>query len=185
MSAAIFRSTSLDPLLLGLFWTLIAALVFAVSPGARLAAEKRAKAPDASPTIRTITPVFDQLVSFPLPKSFVPVYQTSNQAQYIQESVPVGETVEDWTQMITLTGHKGLALKQNVSAQFIAGQFVSTFQKLCPSSFSGVNMGPLKIDSVDSASVVISCGDVAKTTPPFNKISESTLLMVVRGRHDF
>ncbi len=59
-------------------------------------------------TIRSITPVFSQLVMFSFQPGFKPVFQNTHGGSYIQEAVPNGETVDRWTQMITLTGARGM-----------------------------------------------------------------------------
>src|SRR6266498_2177126 len=73
-------------------------------------------------SIKTITPIFGQLVVFSLPKGFKPVFEDRNSSQYIQESVLDGETTKKWSQMITITGAKGLASNPNVTPQIFANK---------------------------------------------------------------
>jgi hypothetical protein len=54
-----------------------------------------------------VTPIFSQLVALTYPSGFRPAFENATSVFYIQEAVPVGETVEKWSQMITLTGTKG------------------------------------------------------------------------------
>src|SRR5207244_3534221 len=74
--------------------------------GALFASAASAQAP-APAAFTVISPVFGQLVAFSMPSSFVVVSENANGPNYIREAVPKGETVDRWTQMITLTGVKG------------------------------------------------------------------------------
>src|SRR5258705_12772525 len=69
------------------------------------AASAQAPAPAA---FRVISPIFGQLVTFSMPANFVVVSENSNGPSYIREAVLKGETVNRWTQMITVTGAQGL-----------------------------------------------------------------------------
>src|SRR5262245_31873776 len=55
-------------------------------------------------SVKAIMPVFSQLVMFSVPAGFIPAFQNTNGPAYIQEWVPAGETVNKWSQMITVTG---------------------------------------------------------------------------------
>lgn len=59
----------------------------------------------------SITPVFSQLLVFTLPKGFRPVIQNVNGPAYIQVSVLAGETLQQWTQSVTVIATKGVASK--------------------------------------------------------------------------
>src|SRR3954471_11264879 len=59
-------------------------------------------------SVAVVTPVYSQLVRFSFPAGFTPAYQNDTGSYYIQESVLEGQTVQKWSQMITLTGSKGL-----------------------------------------------------------------------------
>lgn len=56
-------------------------------------------------------PVYHQIVAFPLPAPFDPApdYEAEQDGRYLLENVPPGETVEDWSQMLTLAGARGAA----------------------------------------------------------------------------
>ncbi|MCX7180827.1 MAG: hypothetical protein NTX56_19355 [Proteobacteria bacterium] len=64
--------------------------------------------------VKTITPIFGQLLMFSFPKGFKPAFEDAKGAQYIQESVLDGETTAKWSQMLTVTGAKGLASNPGV-----------------------------------------------------------------------
>jgi hypothetical protein len=56
-----------------------------------------------------ISPIYGQLVRFSMPSNFAVAFENARDGNYIREAVLKGETVQAWTQMITVTGAKGLA----------------------------------------------------------------------------
>jgi hypothetical protein len=133
-------------------------------------------------SVKTISPIFGQLVSFSFPKGFTTVFENTKGTQYIRESVLTGESTEKWSQMVTITGAKGLASNPNVTPQVFANGMAGGFKKACPTSFSGTGLGAFKLGSFDAFAAVISCG-VANPTGDLH--SESTLLIVVKGKSDY
>ena len=62
--------------------------------------------------VTAISPIFSQLVRFTMPSNFTVVFENTNGPSYIREAVPKGETTEQWTQMITVSGARDAATKQ-------------------------------------------------------------------------
>jgi hypothetical protein len=129
----------------------------------------------------TISPIFGQLVMFSLPAEFATVNEQSNDRQYIREAVLKGETVDRWTQMITVTGAKGLATNPQMSAQYFAAQIAGGFQKACPNTFSVKPMGEVKISEREAFVAVASCGKVDTSA---DKHSETALILAIKGVED-
>jgi len=134
-------------------------------------------------SVRTITPIFSQLVTFSLPKGFVPKFENTKGGNYIQESVLKGESVKKWSQMITVTGAKGLSSNPNVTPRRFADGIAGGFKSLCPDSLSTMNFGEGKIGSNDAFAAVVSCG--IANSPGEEPYSESVLLIVVKGENDY
>ena len=129
----------------------------------------------------TISPIFSELVMFSLPAEFTTVNDQSNDHQYIREAVLKGETVDQWSQMITVTGAKGLATEPQMSAQYFAAQIAGGFQKACPNTFSVKPMGEVKISEHDAFVAVASCGKVDTSA---DKHSETALIVAIKGVAD-
>jgi hypothetical protein len=91
--------------------------------GVLLASSASAQAP-APAAFTVISPIFGQLVTFSMPAGFVAVAENTNGPNYIREAVLKGETATSWTQMITVTGAKGLAGNPKVSPVTVAGSIV-------------------------------------------------------------
>jgi hypothetical protein len=125
-----------------------------------------------------ISPIFGQLVRFQMPLSFVVMYENTKGTQYTREAVPKGETVERWTQMITVTGYKGLAANANVTPEKFAGGIAGGFKRLCPDSFAAKGLGATKFSGADAYVAIAGCGAVGNR-------SEAVLVAVVKGATDY
>ncbi len=132
-------------------------------------------------SVAAVTPVYSQLVMFTYPAGFKPAYAKDAGTQYIQEYVLDGETVEKWSQMVTLTGAKGLAESQEVTPQRLLEHIAGGFQRSCPSSFVAQAIGSLKISGHDAFVALAGCGTVSTGAPR----SEVAILLAIKGTADY
>jgi hypothetical protein len=132
-----------------------------------------------NPTAFTvISPIFGQLVAFSMPMNFISVYEKTTGPSYIREAVPKGETAEHWTQMITVTGAKGLASSPNATPEKFAGYFADGFKNACPDTFAAEGLGATRFGGYDAYVVIASCGRV-------DQRSESALIVTIKGSADY
>jgi hypothetical protein len=139
----------------------------------------------AEPQLAAITPVFTQLVMFSLPpefKSSKPTYEKNSGSFYIREQVPEGETLGNWSRMITLTGTRGLAANPNATPQAMLARMSADFQRNCPDTFSTVAPGSQKVDGYDAYEVIASCGRMQSGRDFY---SESAIMLTVKGSNDY
>jgi hypothetical protein len=141
-------------------------------------AESAAAAPES---FTVISPVFGQLVRFSMPARFATVHENTKDAFYIREAVLKGETVNQWSQMITITGAKGLASAPSFSAQNLAASIAGGFKKACPESFAAKGLGETKFGDQDAYVAVAGCGKVDTSA---DKHSETALIVAVKGTSD-
>lgn len=170
----------MNPMLRKLLLATVLSALSAFTPAQAATEDAAAAAP--RPAMRTITPVFGQLVSFTLPAGFVPAFTDGNKDQYIQESVPTGESVEKWSQMITLTGARGLAANPDLTPVKFAAGMLGGFKRVCPNSLGVTGLGPVRIGPHEGFAAVMSCGTAGPAATPY---SESMLLIVVKGSNDY
>ena len=145
-------------------------------------AQQKPKASHGAPAISVITPVFSQLVKFNLPGNFNPLAasEQANGNAYIQEHVLPGETVDKWTQMLTLTGAKNVVIEHpDATPKNVALFLANGFQQACPSSFSSKEIYDGKLNGRDTFTMIASCG-----TAPNTKHSEAAVITVVKGDKD-
>lgn len=131
-----------------------------------------------------VTPVFNNIVAFTMPADFKPAFETTNKDGYINESIPKDQTLEDWKQMISLTGAKDFKSKEGASPSKVLNYVANGFKESCPDSFSGVNLGIDQIDGRKAAAGVVSCGKLKKnnSSEPY---SETAMVLVLEGDKDY
>ena len=150
--------------------------------GALLAASSASAQNPAPAAFTVISPIFGQLVAFSMPQAFVTVFENTKGTNYIREAVLKGETVNDWTQMITVTGAKGTAANPKVSPESFASSMAGGFKSACPDSFTAKGFGPVKFGDQDAYVAVASCGRVESSA---DKHSETALVVSVKGSADY
>lgn len=144
-----------------------------------LAAAAQAQAPQS---FRVILPIFGQLVSFAMPSDFAAVFEDTKGGHYIREAVLKGETPEHWTQMISVTGEKGMTLTAGASPQGFAGTIAGGFKTACPDSFAARPFGVLKFGRFEGFGAVIGCGRIDSGP---TRHSETALLITIKGASDY
>ena len=141
-----------------------------------------AQTPTNSPALmKSVSTVFSQQVFYNIPAGFNSQLLNEQAAanSYIHERVMNGETLQNWTQVITVTGIKDLALNKQVLPMSLVGAMVTDFKNACPDSFNGVKL----LDSATGngtpvAAAVLSCGTIKGK-------SETTLVTVFKGTQDY
>lgn len=73
--------------------------------------------------VTVVAPVFDRIAAFALPDGFASAFEDAQPGFYIHESVPAGETVDAWSQMITLTAAAAPGLSAEAAAQSIGAGY--------------------------------------------------------------
>ena len=101
---------------------------------------------------------------------------------YIREAVLKGETPERWTQMITVTGEKGMTLAKGATPEGLAGSIAGGFKSACPDSFAARPFGAMSFGRYEGFAAVIGCGRVDSGP---TRHSETALLVVVKGSTDY
>jgi hypothetical protein len=135
--------------------------------------------------VKTVMPIFSQLVEFSLPPGFQKANEKATAKNYILELVLQGETYSHWTQMITVTGEKDLAInKPQLTPQEFAEGIAKSFKSECSTTFShgkAINCNS-QVDGFESFIVVLSCGS---HVIPEGAVRETTLFFVIKGKRDF
>ena len=147
--------------------------------GAMLGTAALAEGP---PAFRVISPIFGQLVTFSMPSAFVVIGENTNGPSYIREAVLKGETADHWTQMITVTGAKGMVANPKASPEVLAASIAGGFKSACPDTFAAKGVGPAKFGDQDGYVALASCGSVVSAP---DKHSETALIVAVKGSTDY
>ena len=120
-----------------------------------------------------VAPIYSQLVAVAVPAGFQAGFENERQGSYILELTPAGETVDQWTQLITVTGEKGGAAQ--MTATDMAASIGRGYQDACPTSFAARS---LPVPNVRGAAEVfagyLGCGSV-------KGVSEAMVFLVIKG----
>jgi hypothetical protein len=134
-------------------------------------------------------PVWSEILNLSYPIGFHSDYELTHGGNYMIELVPKGETATQWTQMVTVTGAKGLASNPNFDeAKKFSYFMASGFKKSCPDTSSLQAIGPTKISGHDAYVAWAGCGTVIPdgSGPRGESIhSESALIVSIRGTNDY
>lgn len=153
----------------------------ALMSGAAMAQNPGANRNGAPASFTVISPIYGQLVRFAMPSGFAVVFENARENSYIREAVLKGETAKAWTQMITVTGAKGLAAAPNYSPQGHAGRIADGFKRACPESFAARGIGAMKFGDRDAFVALAGCGRVNSSAGGH---SETALIVAVGGDAD-
>lgn len=133
--------------------------------------------------VTTIIPIFSQLVAINFPDGFKSVSEkTTPPFSYTWEAVLKGETIRQWSQMITITGGKGLVSNPTLNPQLFLARIAGGFKTACPNSFSAKGVGAEKISGYDAFVALTGCGSVQYDGNPH---SEAALLIGIKGSNDY
>lgn len=130
----------------------------------------------------TIIPIFHQLVGFTLPAPFKVAFEETRKDIYTREHVPEGETVDEWTRMIRLTGTQGLAYNRAATPQAWLQALARGFQVHCPDTYVLLELGPQAGISQPSFVTVVGCGRV---TSGGKAHSEIAVMLAIQGTDDY
>ncbi|MDP2063807.1 MAG: hypothetical protein Q8Q63_01960 [Phaeovulum sp.] len=137
---------------------------------------------------RAVAPVFGQVVAFDVAAPFGPLaaFENATADSYILEFVPAGDTLEVWSQMLTLTGARGLvgAATTGAEAQALARQFGDAlgrgYSAACPET---LHAETFEVAAIAGARAVfgayLGCGTVVGTDH-----SEAVVFLVLVGASD-
>lgn len=131
---------------------------------------------------RVVTPVFHRLVAFSLPAPFKEGFERTTGNIYVREHVPEGETVDEWSRMITLSGVQGMAYSPEATPQEYLQALARGFQRHCPDTYVALDLGPQPLAREPSFATVVSCGRI---TSGGKAHSETSVMLAIRGSDDF
>jgi hypothetical protein len=128
-----------------------------------------------------VAPVFSQIVAFTAPDGFQDGDEINNGPSYLHEIVPNGETVNAWSQMITLSGAKDRATGNPAADAVAFAQLLADgYKGACPDSFTAEQLNaPAITGAVASFAFYVGCGTVQGS-----EVSESMVALVIVGSHD-
>ena len=125
--------------------------------------------------LQALTQVYSRIGAYGLPDNFVAAFEDIKPGFYIQEAVPAGENLQDWTQMLTMTGaESGATAAPEAQAQ----QMAQGFAAACPDTISATALPAPAIPGARAVFAAhIACGNAGGR-------AEEMLLFVFTGAQD-
>jgi hypothetical protein len=133
------------------------------------------------PSVAAIAPIFGQLVMMSQPAYFKVGFEKTTDDRYIREAVPADQTIEQWREMITVTGAKGLASNPAITPLGVVQNLAAGFEKSCPDTFVVKPLGGTKYGAHDVFLALASCGTVKAAATTY---SETALIIAIKGAAD-
>lgn len=130
------------------------------------------------------TKIYNQKIEFNVPEGWNPVFENTTPEHYILEFVPKGQTKEEWSEMFTVQGFKGLA--QKVEPQILLAITGKTHKDLCGDQMVFNLMEPTVVSKHSAQSAIIGCASINKDHPSGLKsgMSEIAYYTAVKGSED-
>jgi len=129
-------------------------------------------------SMQSVVRVYNQTVYFVIPETLWPPYSERQDSgvSFLLEIVPKGQTLDVWSEMITVSGAKNVATLPHVTKENFSSFMIEGFRNACPTTFS---LLMLKEESNETKQTfVVSCGNISGK-------SETALIQVIRGTKDF
>lgn len=133
-------------------------------------------------SVTSITPVFSQIVSFAMPSGFVGISENTQDGVYMRESILKGQTLSNWTQMLTLAGFKDFAKNSQLDLVTFSNAYIRQMVNKCGPSSMGGKVADIKIGAYDGLISFMAC---AKATYSDKSYSEETLFLSIKGDSDY
>jgi hypothetical protein len=118
----------------------------------------------------------DEILLVTIPQGFKLGFKDSKNGLIMQEFVPASETVENWTEMVTV---QVFLSQKNLEPS----QFFVLMQKQWAGACKGSSATPVatgKVNGYDAASILLRCPLLASTGKP-----ETTILKAIKGNDSF
>lgn len=129
---------------------------------------------------RQVAPIWSQIVVWAVPDGFASAFTSTRGGSYLQEFVPRGQSVQDWQEMITVTGTRGFAEGRGDAARDLAGILARGYQEACPRDFSAT---AIPAPAVDGAAEVFA-GHLSCAELPGAGYGEAMVFIVARAGPD-
>ena len=130
-----------------------------------------------------VVPMFGDGVTLMVPAGWNRVHQERTAQQAVLEFVPAGQSVKDWSEMLTVQAIKGPPAE--VTPMGFLEQVVVGVRRVCPEHAVAITLGDLKVGERPAHAAIIGCGAMpAGTAGAKAGQGEVAFYVAVRGVSD-
>lgn len=123
--------------------------------------------PDSIPnkidSLKVVIPIYEQKVSFHLPKTWKAAFKDQKPGMFMIEFTPKNEEIKSWKNLLSIQGFKGLSSKLT-SSQFL-DILASNFKRVCGENTIYNKLDPMKIDGYVSSTAILGCSNMPDSHP--------------------
>lgn len=140
---------------------LAAGLVFLLAAAAGAADLPAGAGGKPSPgAVRLAIPIYGSIVQMSLPAGWKLAHEQASQAQYLSEYLPSGQRLENWQEMITVQGFRGLGERAGMSRKVFLRRIAEGFNQTCPGQVLGFSLGERQIDGRPASLALMGCASL-------------------------
>lgn len=123
--------------------------------------------PDAPPletgAVFMSVPVFGRTVRFGLPEGWrLALQKSATPDSYVVEFIPRAESLERWSQMVTLLGFRGAAARGRFTVEEFARSIATGIARRCGDQTVFAPLGPTRVDDFDAFEAIIGCARLGR-----------------------
>jgi hypothetical protein len=136
-------------------------------------------------SVTTSTPIFSQVVVFGLPSGWKPAHENATETNYIMEFIPKDQTLQVWSDMITVQGFRNLAQNPKATPVAFLSVLAGRVKQTCGEQFVVHSLGDRKIDSFDAHAAIMGCASMQ--APAFGAKAgqgEIAFYIAIKGTND-
>lgn len=141
-------------------WAGIGAFLLALSASG---SERPAgEGPKAIPGVkRMAVPVYGAMLELGMPAGWKLAHEEATKAQYIAEFIPAGQRLDDWQDMITVQGFRGLGEHSGLTGKIFLRRIAEGFNRTCPGQVLGFGSSERQIDGRPAALALLGCAKLS------------------------
>lgn len=141
--------------------------------------------PGDAETTFAYLPIYSQAVMVAIPKGWKAAHEEARGPNYIFEAIPDGESLEAWTEMLTVQGFKGLARNPQATPEALTKSLARMVVNSCGRNTTFESLGHTTVDTFDAYAAIIGCAALPQSVSGAREgQGEIAYYLVVKGRED-
>lgn len=113
-----------------------------------------------SQSARIAIPVYGSILQMGLPEGWKLAHEQATPAQYLAEFTPAGQGVDNWQEMVTVQGFRGLADKAGMTPKIFLRRIAEGLNQTCPRQVLGYSLGERTIDGRPATLALLGCASL-------------------------
>lgn len=135
-----------------------------------------------TPEVSGVINLYQSILSYKLPKEFVPAFKNVSASGFLLEFVPFGQDVRGkWSEMLTITATPA-ALAGNMPPSSLAVILLNGMMRKCPNSYVGEDLGAVSVEGAQAHRIMFGC---MKDADQKSDTGELAIVQIIQRKGDF